>query len=105
MQQAQVELPNADGLKPLFAVDVFPQYLNVRIRTPKAGDGVWDYADGGHAHRAKHNASGLASARTPSGVHGVGRCSKSAAIWGYTDRGANVVQRRLRESADEVRNR
>ena len=45
MQQAEVQLPNANRLKPLFAVDVFEKYLNVRIRTPKAGDGVWDHSD------------------------------------------------------------
>ena len=28
MQQAEVELANADPLKPFFAVDVFQQYLN-----------------------------------------------------------------------------
>src|SRR5690349_11103295 len=71
MQQAEVELPNAHRLKPLFAVDVFQQYFNVRIRTSKAGDGVWDHVDGGHAHRAEHDASGLPSARTSSGVHRV----------------------------------
>ncbi|HLQ89321.1 MAG TPA: hypothetical protein VK148_04720 [Xanthobacteraceae bacterium] len=72
MQQAEVELPGADRLKPLIAVDVIQQYFNVRIRTSKTGDGVWDHADGGHAHKTKTDASGLASTRTPGGVHSAG---------------------------------
>src|SRR6266436_9853989 len=72
MQQAEVELPGADRLKPLVALDVFQQYLHFRIRTPKAGSGIWDHANGGHGHKAEPDASGLASTCTLGGVHGAG---------------------------------
>lgn len=72
MQQAEVELPSADRLKPLVAAEVFQQYFNVRIRTPKAGNGVWDYGNGGNPRKAEPDASGLASTRTLGGVHSVG---------------------------------
>src|SRR5712672_53290 len=72
MKQAEVELPRANRLNPLLALDVFQQYFNVRIRSPKAGDGVWDHANGGHGHKAEPDASNLASSCTPGGVHSVG---------------------------------
>src|SRR5712671_2563015 len=72
MQQAEVELPSADRLKPLVAVDFLQQYFNVRIRTPKAGSGVWDHGNGGHGHKAEPDASDLASTCTLGGVHSAG---------------------------------
>src|SRR5262249_44782315 len=72
MQQAEVELPRADRLKPLVALDVLQQYFNVRISTAKTGGGVRDHGNGGHGHKANPDASGLASTCTPGGMHGVG---------------------------------
>src|SRR5712671_5667681 len=84
MQQAEVELSRADRLKPLIALDVFQQYLHVRIRTPKAGSGVWDHVNGGHGHKAEPNASGLASTCTLGGIH----CTGSV-----VQHGANALQK------------
>jgi hypothetical protein len=94
MQQAEVELPGADCLNPLVAADVFQQYFNVRIRTPKAGDGVWDHANGGNPRKAKPDASDLPSTRTLGRTHCVGGVvqddpnplQKNMASWGERDR-------------------
>src|SRR5262245_22324168 len=72
MQQAEVELPGADRLKPLVAVDVFQQYFDVRKGTPEAGDGVWNHANGGNPRKADPDASDLASTRTLGSAHGIG---------------------------------
>src|SRR5258707_6632025 len=72
MQQAEVEMPGADRLKPLVAADVFQQYFNVRIGTPKADDGVWDHANGGNPRNDDPYASDLTSTRTPRRAHSVG---------------------------------
>ena len=65
-------MPGADSLKSLVALDVFQPYLHVRVRTSKAGRGVWDHADGRDGHEAEPDTSSFASTRTPGGVHGVG---------------------------------
>src|SRR5262245_1912527 len=72
MQQAEIELPGADRLKPLVAMDVFQHYFNVGIRAPKAGGGVWDHSNGGNPHKAEPDASGFASTRTLGSAYSVG---------------------------------
>jgi hypothetical protein len=72
MQQAEVELSSADRLKPLIAAEVFQQYFNVRIGTPKAGDGFWDHANGGNPRKADTDASDLASTCTLCGAYSIG---------------------------------
>src|SRR5262245_38939531 len=71
-------------LQPLIAVDVLQQDLHVRIRTPKAGRGVWDHVNGGYGHKAEPNASGLASTCTLGGIH----CTGSV-----VQHGANALQK------------
>jgi len=72
MQQAEVELPRADRLKPLIAADFIQQYFHVRIGTAKARNCVWDHANSGRHDMAKSDASDLASTSTPSSAHSVG---------------------------------
>src|SRR5262245_47775091 len=71
MHQAEIELLGADRLKRRVAADFFQQYFNVGIGTAKPGDGVWDHPKGGNGHKAEPDASDLASACTPGGVHSV----------------------------------
>src|SRR5262249_10516393 len=72
MQQAEVELPSANRLKPPVAMNVFQEYFNVRIRSAKSGGSVWDHAHTGDGHEAEPNTSDLALTRTLGGAHSVG---------------------------------
>src|SRR5262245_66387686 len=72
MQQAEVELSGADRLNPLVAVDILQQYFNVRIGDAKAGDSVWDHANGGNPRKPEPDASDLASTCTLCSADSVG---------------------------------